>query len=324
MKYSVLLFAVVTLISCQPKSSSFEGNAQGTTYSVKIVGASDQGLKVKMDSLLTQIDFSLSTYNPNSIISKVNRNEVVQLDDHFKSVFEKSLLIAKSTNGAFDFTAKPLFDAYGFDEKKSMKVAKLNIDSVLEFVGYEKVRIDGDNLVKEDLRIQLNFNASAQGYSVDKMAEILENKGIENYFIELGGETKAKGKNKKGKLWRIGIDKPEEKLEKRQLAAILSLDNKALATSGNYRNFYVEGGVKYVHTINPITGKSELNNLLSVTILAESCHDADAYATALMVMGVDKAKHFSGLKNLEVFLIYTTEEGVETYTNGPFEVEMVD
>ncbi len=313
--YYLAVLTLALLLSSCAKQQYYKimGNTQGTTY--HIIYRYSRMLKPQVDSILHAIDMSLSTYNPNSIISKVNRNEPVKLDDHFIKVFRKSIEISEATDGAFDVTVGPLVDAYGFGPGNRINhLTKKQIDSILQFVGYHKVHLEGRKLIKDDPRIQLDFNAIAQGYTVDVIAKYFDRLGITDYMVEVGGELLAKGRNEFGEAWRIGIDKPIEGSTEatREIQLIVGFKGakKAISTSGNYRRFYVENGIKYTHTINPHTGYPVKSNLLSASILSNNCTDADGYATACMVMGLDKAIELVNRKaNLNAFFIYTDKEG---------------
>lgn len=325
----MLLIAGIT--ACQNKSSSelvhLSGNAQGSTFSIKYLGEESQKLANSVDSIFKAIDFSLSTYNKESLITSINNNpsSAKRVDKLFEVVYLRSVEIAQETNGAFDPTVGPLIDLWGFGLEKHTEIDSTLVDSVKAFIGIEKsTLIDKDFVMPTGFTI--NFNAIAQGYTVDVLADFLESKGIVNYFVEVGGETRAKGKNLAGKVWRVGIDKPEENLDAaNRLQGIVSLKNKALATSGNYRKFWVDErtGEKYAHTLNPETGYPAKNNLLSVSVIAKSTMDADAYATASMVMGLEKSEAFiESKKDLEAMFIYTKPDGSwGTFTTSGFEIE---
>jgi thiamine biosynthesis lipoprotein len=243
----------------------------------------------------------------------------VVADDYFIDVFNRSVKVSATTDGLFDMTIAPVINAWGFGFTKKAQVDSTMIDSLLDFVGYKLVRLAGRKLVKEKPPVMLDFNAIAQGYTVDVLASYLEKNGIANYLVELGGEVKAKGRKSKDRYWTVGIDQPnEEPTDGRPLKAVIQLMDRALATSGNYRKFYIEDGIKRAHIIDPRTGYPAKHNLLSATVLAADCATADAYATAFMVMGMEKAKQFLLAHQelqLEVFFIYD-EKGVwKTYNS---------
>jgi thiamine biosynthesis lipoprotein len=227
-------------------------------------------------------------------------------------IFNKSYEVFKNTNGAFDITVGPVVNALGFGNTDTLQVDSTMIDSLLQYVGMEKVTLKDGVLTKQNNNILLDVNAIAQGYSVDLVAKFLEQRNIRNYMVEIGGEVRARGKNERNQVWRIGIDKPLEgnMIPGADLQAILSLNNRSLATSGNYRKYYEKNGIKFVHTIDPKTGYPVASNLLSATVVASDCTTADAYATALMVFGVERSISFlEENKFLEAYLIYSDQEG---------------
>ena len=302
------------------KTIKITGEAQGTTYQITYFSEEKSNYKTEIDSLLKDIDLSLSTYVPASIISRINNNDTaVIVDKYFIEVFNKSIEVSEKTKGLFDVTVAPVINAWGFGFTKKAAIDSAMIDSLLDFMGYNMVRLKERKLIKEKPQSMLDFNALAQGYTVDVLASYLESKGIINYLVELGGEVKAKGKKNDDEYWKVGIDEPNEAAtDGRPLQAIIKLNDRSLATSGNYRKFYVENGKKYAHIIDPYTGYTAKHNLLSATVLADDCMTADAYATAFMVMGMEKSKQFLSAHkelNLEVFFIYD-ENGIwKTYTS---------
>jgi FAD:protein FMN transferase len=300
MKYLITVFAIIFLAvisSCKKAEfASFNGFIQGTTYSIvfeRPKSLSPDSLKREVEKILHDFDMSLSLYQDSSVLSKVNRNEDVTVDPFFEEVYRKSAIISEMSGGAFDITVGPLVRAWGFgpDDHKNFSEAKR--DSLMKLVGMSKISLVNGKIIKADPAISLDFNAIAQGYSVDVVCGYFDDLGIENYLIEIGGEVRASG-TRNGNLWRIGIDKPEDNniIPGQSLQAIVRISDKALATSGNYRKFYVEDGIKYSHTIDPKTGYPAKNRLLSATILAEDCATADGIATACMVMGHEKSIEF--------------------------------
>ena len=296
------------------------GEAQGTTYQVTYFSEDNVNYQAAVDSILQTIDLSLSTYVPTSIISRINRNDsTVRLDTYFTEVFKASMEVSKTTGGLFDVTVAPLVNAYGFGFTAKAAVDSFMIDSLLNLVGYRKIRLEGDQFVKEKPGIMIDFNAIAQGYTVDVLAAFLDKRNIGSYLIELGGEVKAKGKKMNNEYWKVGIDVPNEMPDnERKLHAVVKLNNRSLATSGNYRKFYVENGKKYAHIIDPRTGYPANSNLLSVSVIAGDCITADAYATAFMVMGIERSKQFLTTNpdlGLQVYFIYDEEGRLKTYTS---------
>ena len=296
----------------------------GTYYAIKYKEKDANPYKNHIDNLLKTLNNSVSTYISTSLISQFNQapaDSLVKVDSYFSEIFGTAKEVYETTDGCFYPTVMPLVNFWGFGyTKNEKKFENPPIDSLLQLVDFESViLIDSLDSASKPLffvkklkkNIQLDFSAIAKGYGVDIVADFLESKGIENYLIDIGGELRAKGKNANDKIWRIGIDKPIEDVKKRDLQQIISLDGKAVATSGNYRNFYVKDKQKYVHTINPKTGFSEISNLLSVSMFAENCMLADAYATACMVMGYKEAKKMV-LKNdkIDALFIYSDSTGV--------------
>lgn len=316
-----LIFLVtffLLLTACTNKEViKIEGNAQGTTYHISYIAPDNKNYKRDIDSILKIIDLSMSTWIPNSIISKINDNDKnISVDNYFAEVFKKSIEVSEKTNGYFDITIAPLVNFWGFGATPKKTIDKSKIDSLIQLVNYKMLKLEGNKIIKQNRKIQIDFNAIAQGYSVDLLASYLESKGINNYLVELGGELKTKGR-KGDENWKIGIDTPDEKpTAENPLKAIIILDNKALATSGNYRKFYEENGQKFSHIINPKTGYPARQNLLSATVIANDCITADAYATAFMVMGLEQSKVFleknKELK-LEVYFIYNDKGIWKTY-----------
>lgn len=311
-----LLIAALLLAACHPKKSGYfkiSGFAQGTSYSITYENSTNQDYTQDIDSILKAFDKSLSIYDPNSIISRMNNNDTTaRADDWFVDVFNKSAEVYQTSGGAFDITVGPVVDAWGFGDKTFDRRDTAFIDSLLQFVGMEKVRLEGRKLIKKFPGVKLDVNALAQGYSVDLVCNFFRSKGIRNYLVEIGGEVRGKGTNAKNKLWQIGIDRPKDDnmMPGSDLQAIVQIDNKAVSTSGNYRAFYVENGIKYSHEIDPKTGFPARNTLLSASVVCNDCITADAYATAFMVLGVDKSKELlKKLKGTEVYFVYTNPKG---------------
>jgi len=312
-----LLWFVILFAGCSVSQKSYfkiASYTQGTTYHITYENDGKVNLQPFIDTLLRRFDMSLSTYEKNSIISRINHNDsTVVADDLFAELFKCAQQVSETTDGAFDITIAPLADFWGFGSgKKHEAVDSAKVDSLRELVGYKKIRLVNGKLIKDNPNITLNVNAIAQGYAVDVVARYLEDEGVENYMVEIGGEVRVKGHNAENKLWRIGIDKPQEDASEfeRQLQTIIQLQNKSLATSGNYRQFYVENGIKYSHTINPATGYPIRSKLLSATIIADDCMSADAYATACMVMGLEKSIELvKQHKELEAYFIFINDAG---------------
>ena len=287
-----LIIGTVVILKKQPPFRTNEGMVFGTIY--KITYQHDDDLQEDIKQALMEVDNSLSPYNPNSIITRINHNENTTLNAHFTHVYGLAQQISAETEGAFDITVAPLVNAWGFGFKHSIDIAPNVIDSLRQFVGYQKTRMEGGKIVKDDERLMLDCSAIAKGYGVDVVARTLDQKGVKHYMVDIGGEVVLKGKSPRMKDWRIGINKPiEDSLSVNQeLQTILEISDIGMATSGNYRKFYYKDGKRYAHTIDPRLGTPVQHNILSATVLAKDCTTADAYATAFMVMGLEKALDF--------------------------------
>jgi thiamine biosynthesis lipoprotein len=316
--FSLLLLAVagIALIVQHRGSSKYifnEGKAHGTYYHATYLQPQGIDLQKKLEESMHRIDLSMSTFQPQSIISRINRNdETVRTDIYFETVFRTAQEVSAKTNGAFDITVAPLVNAWGFGFGSESRKQSPNIDSIMLFIGYKKISLKQHQLVKADKRIMLDASAIAKGFSSDMAAKVLEENGCKNYLVEIGGEIVCKGKNPKGEKWKIGIDKPIDDSTNvvNQIQTIISLSDKAMATSGNYRQFYYRNGKKFSHTIDPRTGYPVNNNVLSATVVAPSCMMADAYATAFMVLGVDSSLLVcKSLPEVDCYLIYSDKNG---------------
>ena len=288
----LLIVGTIVILKKQPPFRTNEGMVFGTIY--KITYQHDDDLHSDIKEAMMQVDQSLSPYNPNSIITRINHNVDTLLNEDFMHVFNLAQQISVETEGAFDITVAPLVNAWGFGFKHSIDIEPSVIDSLRQFVGYQKIKIENGKVIKEDERTMLDCSAIAKGYGVDMVARLLDQKGAKNYMVDIGGEVVVKGKNSRMKTWRIGINKPiEDSLSVNQeLQTILEVSEVGMATSGNYRKFYYKDGKRYAHTIDPRLGTPVQHSILSATVIAQDCTTADAYATAFMVMGLDKAKAF--------------------------------
>jgi thiamine biosynthesis lipoprotein len=316
--YVLLLSVAVMLSGCMTDSNkgeyhSLQGFTQGTTYHISYQHPTENDLHGEIDSLLKVFDSSLSSYDSTSIISGINRNiPGIKTDSMFRTVFRESRRVYQVTGGAFDITLAPVINAWGFGPGQQRDLDSAMVDSLLQYVGMDKVSLVGDKISKSNPHVRLNVNAIAQGYSVDIVAFYLEDLGCRNYMVEIGGEIRTRGMNPKGNFWRIGVDRPEvgNMIPGKQLQVIVSMHNRSLATSGNYRKFYEKDGVMITHSIDPATGFPKVSSLLSVTVLTDECITADAYATACMVMGMEKAKKFiESQKGVDAYFIYGDEFG---------------
>jgi len=329
-KIPILFFLIFLIISCNkegPQAHTFTGNALGTSYQVKYFSSQEFNTEKALDSIFEVINTSMSTYQDDSDISLINSGaDDVKVDVHFQNVFRYSDQIFKESNGYFDPTVGSLVNAYGFGPDKPLKEPdSVVLDSIKQLVGFEKVKLTEENIIqKENPNIYLDFNAIAKGYTIDVIAEYLKSKNVENYLIELGGELVASGENlERESNWLVAIDNPQQTEEERTLQTVLALNNRAMATSGNYRKFRIDSttGKRFVHTINPLTGEAERSNLLSASVLAENCTLADGYATAFMALGYEKSiEMLEELNNLDVYFIYVDEaESIRVFTSNGFE-----
>ena len=309
----IILVAATTWILIKRNEGSYQtinGLIFGTIYNITYQHTDD--LKSEIEAELKRFDDSLSPFNTESVISRVNRNEEIMTDSLFQICFNRAIEVSKETNGAFDITIAPLANAWGFGFKKGVFPDSMVVDSLLQIVGYEKAWLKNGIVEKTDPRIQLSCSAIAKGYAVDVIANYLSSKGVKNYLVDIGGEIVAKGRNSRDGLWRIGINKPvDDSLSVNQeIQTILEMTDAGMATSGNYRNFYYKDGKKYAHTIDPRTGYPVQHSILSATVIAEDCMTADALATAFMVMGLEEAEAFiKKHPNVEAYFIYSGEDG---------------
>ena len=287
------------------------GMVFGTMYNITYQHGDN--LKKEIEEALHQVDLSLSPFNEQSVISHINNNSDMKTDEMFREVFELSKRVSAATDGAFDITVAPLVNAWGFGFKNGSMPNANAVDSLLKLVGYDKVNINQQGfLTKTDPRVMLDCCAVAKGYGCDVVARLLRSHDVDNFMIEIGGEVVVRGQNERRQSWRIGVSKPiDDSLRvSTEQQAILSITDRAMATSGNYRNFYYKDGQKYAHTIDPHTGYPVSHTLLSATVLAHDCATADAYATAFMVMGADRAKQLlSTHDELQAYLISAAPDG---------------
>lgn len=327
MKLTGYLALFVFVSSCSLVDGTIKntatGSALGTSYNIIYLADRKLDFQKEIDSVFEAVNTSMSTYRPDSDISRVNRGDsTVIVDQMFREVFELSKEINKRTNGYFDPTVGILVNAWGFGPGEEIRMDSLKVDSLLKFVGFDKVHLTVDNHIKKMYpNIYFDFNAIAKGYAIDRLALLLDKKGIHDYLVEVGGEVVAKGENRiKEKQWAVGIEDPQE-LDERKLKRIIGIKDKALASSGNYRKFRVDPitGKKYVHTINPKTGYTKNSNVLGASVIANTCARADAYATAFMAMDLDESiKLLVQQKELEAYIIYLDEKGLvhEFITDG--------
>ena len=291
--FLLLLIVGTILIIRQQQAMPYQlnkGPVFGTFYTINY--QSDKDYHEEIKAALQDVDDALSMFNEQSIISHINRGDDGEANDMFMEVFNKAMEVSKETDGAFDITVAPLVNAWGFGFKNGEMPTRQQVDSIRQFIGWKKVTAEGKTIKKTDRRVMLDCSAIAKGYGVDVVARLLKDKGITNFMVEIGGEIITKGISPKRVPWKIGVIKPtEDSLQTSgEYQTILNVTDKAMATSGNYRNFYYKGGKRYAHTIDPKTGYPVQHNILSATVLAKDCATADAYATSFMVMGLEGAK----------------------------------
>jgi thiamine biosynthesis lipoprotein len=301
---------------------------RGTTmgnigYSIKYFEKDGKDYSTEIDSLLIVWNLSLSTYIPSSEISRFNDGTSCFKfeSSYFLPVLQAARTVYEASNGAFDPTVGPLVNAWGFGPDKSMVPDSARVDSLMSMVGYDKIRIEETMVCKDHPGIKLDFSAIAKGYAVDVVADYLAAKGVDNLLVEIGGELLCRGTKNDNQPWRTAIEDPGVEVYERKYLAVVELENRAVATSGNYRNYYVKDGIKYVHTINPSTGYPITHTLLSASVFADNCMYADAFATAFMVLGVDKSIDILDKNpDIDAFLIYSVEEGkTETFVTDGIE-----
>ncbi len=311
--FLTLLIVGTVLIIRQQQSTPYQKNAGlifGTTYTVTYQYADD--LQEEIEAELRKVDDEFSMFNSQSIVARLNNGEKPELTSDFIGVFKLARQVSDDTNGAFDITVAPLVNAWGFGFKNEQMPTKQQVDSLLQLVGYQYVTLKDNAIAMQKPGMMLDFSAIAKGYGVDVIARLLERHDVKNFMVEIGGEICTRGINPERVPWKIGVNKPcEDALnESHELQTILNVTDKSMATSGNYRNFYVKEGKKYAHTIDPKTGYPVQHSLLSATVLADRCATADAYATSFMVLGMEGAKQIlERHKELMAYLIYTDQKG---------------
>lgn len=324
------VLVIIGIVACKNEPASLpyiklDGETMGTYYRITYSDANARNFQAEIEQLLQDFNNEVSTYIPTSTISQFNQSDATfSIADkaYFQGNLKKSREVYEQSAGAFDPTVMPLVNYWGFGYTPKSPVTRVDsvkIDSLRAFVGMEKVTLENGYLTKTESGVQLDFSAVAKGYAIDEIVKMLHKKGVKNYLIDIGGEARAKGINMQGNTWTIGINVPDENAGFSDIQAIVMLENLAIATSGNYRNYYEVGGNKYGHEINPKTGFPERTNLLSASVFASDCATADAWATAFMIMGLDAAfAKASEMPDIEAYFIYGNEEGglSEQYTSG--------
>lgn len=323
--YLFALLATLLLAGCAKQEKRFyqhEGYVFGTIYNIRY--EAEQDLMPAIEEALKDFDASLSMFNRESTISRINRGETQQTDSLFRVLYQTAHEVSQISDGAFDITVRPLVNLWGFGNSKAegkapQRVDEKTLDSIRSFVGYQMVDLRDDQLIKLDPRTTLDASAIAKGFGVDVVANLIHSHGSENYLVDIGGEVVALGHNQYGNPWRIGIGKPIDDPDgtKRPIQQIIETDHLAMATSGNYRQFYQDGDVRRSHTIDPRTGYPVQHTLLSATVVANTCMQADALATACMVLGADDAlRMIDGLEKTECYLIVADGDSTKIITSA--------
>ncbi len=314
-----MILLVILQLGCKQESASLvrnthSGPALGTSYNIIFLAERELNFRKEIDSVFNAVNRSMSTYINDSDISRINNGDTtVVVDQMFREVFELSRIVYNQTDGYFDPTVGVLVNAWGFGPGEQLPLDKTKVDSLLEYVGFNKVRLTDDNRIsKMSGEIRFDFNAIAKGYTLDRLAALLDQKEIDNYLVELGGEVVTKGENMiKRKMWTVGIEDPQN-AGTGALKITIPLKNRALASSGNYRKFRIDSisGEKYVHTIDPKSGFTKNSKILGTNVLAQTCASADAYATAFMAMELEASKTIlEGLNDIDAYIIYMGDDG---------------
>jgi thiamine biosynthesis lipoprotein len=321
MKRLIPLVALLAVGCSEANYETLSGFAQGTTYRL-VVKNPPAALAENVDDIFALIDDTFSIFNPASLVSRINRGETDLATPLFEECFELAREVNTATEGYFDSTVGPLVGAWGFGAGESAR--EPNVDSLMRFVGFDKVRIEGGHIIKDDPRVQLDFSSIAKGLTVDLLARLLEGEGVTDYLVWVGGEARVRGVNASGRGWRLGIDTPVLGLPSGDYMAVVPLASPlpAIATSGNYRNWFVdEAGRTRVHTIDPKTGSPALGEVLSVSIVAAECAVADAWATGLMASGtVERARRLveSAPRGIEYYIIYSVADSMASFHSPNF------
>jgi thiamine biosynthesis lipoprotein len=317
------------LASCgrQPKKMVLQGLAQGSYYAITYFDKENRNFQHEIDSIFHAVDMSVNLWVDSSVISKVNRNETVELDPIFIDNFNIAQEAARLSDGYFDPTISPIVAAWGFSNKTGDSLTPQLIDSLLLLVNYNNVRIENGKVVKEDPAMQLDFNAIAQGYTSDLIAAFLESRGIKNYLVDTGGEIMTKGGKPDGQPWIVGIEKPADNKDSEQVVQTrIAVRDKGVVTSGSTRKYVERDGKRYSHCINPKTGYPVEHHVLSVTVTADNATWADALASICMVMGLEQSLPLiKSMEGVEAYYIFVNEKNeLETYATEGFQKLIVD
>ncbi len=327
-KWWLVLLGLAFLVSCSdaPKQIRFSGDTMGTTYSIALYSKDPRHtqaeIQKKVETVLAQVNAQMSTYDPDSELSRFNRHESTQpvvISRALERVIGRALAIAEQTDGLLDVTVGPLVNLWGFgpQAKPEQVPTAEELEAVRDYVGYRKLRIENHQLTKAHPKVYVDLSTIAKGYGVDRVAYLMDDLEITQDLIEIGGEIRTRGGKPDGQPWRLAVEKPVS--TERSIQEIVSFNEGALATSGDYRNFYEENGRRYSHIINPLTAEPIQHNLVSVSVYTDDCMSADAYATALLVMGTEQAKAFVEKHQLAALLVYKTDDGFGEWVSPAFE-----
>lgn len=317
----VIFTVLLVFASCmrQPQKINYSGITQGSYFSITYYDEGGRTFEDEIDSIFKEVDNSVSLWNENSIIRKVNRNEDVVVNQIFKDNFEWARKASEFSDGAFDATIGPLVSAWGFHYKKQLEMTSKMVDSIRQLVDYHKIEIIDDKVVKANPNMTLDFNAVAQGYTTDLIGKFLESQGVLNYLVDVGGEILARGTKPNGEQWTIGIEKPAENYDSERSVQIkINLKDKGIVTSGNYRKYIEKDGIRYSHSIDPKTGYPVEHDLLSATIIADNASWADCLATICMLVGKEKASKLLENQGVEAYFIYVEDGVIKTECTAGF------
>jgi thiamine biosynthesis lipoprotein len=332
-KFWLVLLGLAFLVSCSdaPKQIRFSGDTMGTTYNVTLFSKdprhSQAEIQKKVETVLAQVNAQMSTYDPESELSRFNQHDSTQpvvISRALERVIRRALEISAQTEGLLDVTVGPLVNLWGFGpQAKPEQVPRQDeLNEVRAYVGYDKLTLANHQLTKSHPQVYVDLSTIAKGYGVDRVAYLLNDLDITQYLVEIGGEIRTRGGKPNGKPWRLAVEKPVS--TERSVQEVVSFNEGALATSGDYRNFYEENGRRYSHIINPLTAEPIQHNLVSVSVYADDCMSADAYATALLVMGPEQAKAFVTKYQIETMLVLKTDDGFEEWVTPGFEKLLSD
>ena len=329
MKMLLLLVGIcITASAAAQRLVTIQGKAQGTYYIIKYMGSDSVSLQPDVESIFREIDRSMSLYLPGSLINRFNKGEQVVMDDYMRAEVKKAQEVSRNTGGLFDITVKPLVDLWGFGVVRHSKgrPSAADIRKTLQLVDYRLLTLRSRYLIKKKAGVEIDCNGIAQGFTSDVLARFLAARGIRNYLVDVGGELVAAGVNAQGKPWSVGIERPAGDTLQQPVQAILQLNNCAVATSGNYRRFFDEGGTRFAHTIHPRTGEAQHNNIITVTVTAPDAVTADAYDNALILLGVEAGLRFvqdHPKLGLGAYYVYKDADGSikEKYSPGFFSGE---